>query len=84
MMIRTPTLRRLGGFSTVRRIASDTQFVWRAHFSARIRNLDAFLYVRRVWSGSLTPLPQCSAGLIDNDRPPLGEQGNADYRGRTA
>jgi hypothetical protein len=63
MLVRTQTLRALGGFSTVRRIASDTQFLWRAHFSARIRNVDAFLYIRRIWQGSLTTAPETAIGV---------------------
>jgi hypothetical protein len=51
---RTDCLRRLGGFSTVRTFGADRQFQLRAHWSARMLNVDAFLYVRRLREGSLT------------------------------
>lgn len=68
MLIRTQALRSMGGFSTARRIASDTQFLWRAHFAARIRNVDAFLYVRRIWQGSLTTAPETAIGVPERVR----------------
>ena len=45
---------RAGGFSTDQRIANDTQFMLRAYFSISMRNVDAFLYVRRVHGSALT------------------------------
>jgi hypothetical protein len=51
---RTDCLRRLGGFSTIRTFGADRQFQLRAHWSARMLNVDAFLYVRRLREGSLT------------------------------
>jgi hypothetical protein len=53
-VIRTDCLRRLGGFSTNRTFGADRQFQLRAHWSARMLNIDAFLYVRRLREGSLT------------------------------
>ena len=53
-VIRTDCLRRLGGFSTIRTFGADRQFQLRAHWSARMLNVDAFLYVRRLREGSLT------------------------------
>jgi hypothetical protein len=54
LLMRTEVLRRLGGFTTTLRFGADVQFVLRAALSSRIRNVDAFLYVRRRRSGSLT------------------------------
>lgn len=51
---RTECLRRLGGFSTIRTFGADRQFQLRAHWSARMLNVDAFLYIRRLREGSLT------------------------------
>jgi len=51
---RAECLRRLGGFSTVRTFGADRQFQLRAHWSARMLNVDSFLYVRRIREGSLT------------------------------
>lgn len=51
---RTDCVRRLGGFSTIRTFGADRQFQLRAHWSARMLNMDAFLYVRRLRQGSLT------------------------------
>jgi hypothetical protein len=51
---RTDCLRRTGGFSTIRTFGADRQFQLRAHWSARMLNVDEFLYVRRVREGSLT------------------------------
>jgi hypothetical protein len=46
--------RRSGGFSTAYRMAADTQYIWRSSFSLKIRNVDAFLYLRNKGPGSLT------------------------------
>ncbi len=43
-----------GGFSTNRKIANDTQFMLRAYFSLRMRNVDDFLYIRRRHAHALT------------------------------
>lgn len=48
------TLQRLGGFSTDRTFGADRQFQLRAYGSARIVNVDAFLYVRRRRAASLS------------------------------
>jgi hypothetical protein len=53
-IVRTEALRRIGGFSTVRRFGADRDFLLRAHWCSRILNLDAFLYIRRRRRGSLT------------------------------
>jgi hypothetical protein len=45
---------RAGGFSTNRKIANDTQFMLRAYFSLRMRNVDSFLYIRRRHAAALT------------------------------
>jgi hypothetical protein len=46
-----------GGFSTDRKIANDTQFLLRAHFGMKIRNLDGFVYLRRKHRSALTVAP---------------------------
>lgn len=51
---RVDSLRRAGGFSTIRTFGADRQFQFRAHWSARMLNVDSFLYVRRLREGSLT------------------------------
>lgn len=43
-----------GCFSTEYRFSMDTHFLYRCQFSLKIRNIDAFLYVRRVHPASLT------------------------------
>jgi len=62
--IRVAALRAVGGFSTVRRFAADVQFLLRAHFSLRCRNLDDFLYLRRKRPGSLTTSPGTGYGEL--------------------
>jgi hypothetical protein len=59
-IVRTETFRRIGGLSTFRTFGSDTEFLLRAYFSAIIRNVDAFLYIRRKRPGSLTTAPATS------------------------
>jgi hypothetical protein len=49
---------RAGGLATNLIIASDTQFLLRAYFSTRIRNVDEFLYIRRRHATSLTNAPE--------------------------
>jgi hypothetical protein len=56
--IRSDTIQSAGGFSTIRTFNSDTEFVYRAFFSSRIRNVDEFLYIRRIRAGSLTTAPE--------------------------
>lgn len=54
---------KAGGLATNLIIASDTQFLLRAYFSARIRNVDEFLYIRRRHATSLTNSPET---IFDN------------------
>lgn len=57
--VMTDAFRRSGGFSTNRRFASDLQFLFRASLTMRaIRNVDAFLYVRRRRRNSITTDPE--------------------------
>ncbi|HSP97748.1 MAG TPA: glycosyltransferase [Candidatus Dormibacteraeota bacterium] len=62
--VRVAALRAIGGFSTVRTFATDMQFLYRAHFSLRCRNLDDFLYLRRKRPGSLTTSPGTGHGEL--------------------
>ena len=59
-VVRSSTFRRLGGFSTSRSFGSDTEYLLRSHFSAKILNMDEFLYIRRKREGSLTTAPETS------------------------
>jgi hypothetical protein len=52
----------IGGYSTDQRIASDTQFMLRASFSLRMRNIDGFYYLRRRHASSLTMAPETALG----------------------
>lgn len=51
-----------GGLSTDQIVANDTQFLLRAYFYFRIRNVDEFLYVRRRHRRALTIAPETAAG----------------------
>jgi hypothetical protein len=51
-----------GGFSTNRKIANDTQFMLRAYFSMRMKNVDGFLYIRRRHPGALTVAKETALG----------------------
>jgi len=51
-----------GGYSTDQTISYDTQFILRAFFHLRIRNVDQFLYIRRKHAASLTELPHTAIG----------------------
>jgi len=53
---------RAGGFSTNRKIANDTQFMLRAYFSLRMRNVDGFLYIRRRHPAALTVAKETALG----------------------
>jgi hypothetical protein len=53
---------RTGGYSTNRRIANDTQFMLRAYFLLRMRNIDGFFYLRRRHKASLTMAPETGLG----------------------
>jgi hypothetical protein len=61
-LVRTEAFRRAGGLSTARAFGSDFEFLLRAHFSMRIRNVDRFLYLRRRRAGSLTTAPETALG----------------------
>lgn len=45
---------RIGGYSTDRAFANDTQFLYRCFFFVKILNVDEFLYIRKVHNRSLT------------------------------
>lgn len=64
-----------GGLSTHLVIANDTQFLLRAYFSTRIRNVDEFLYMRRRHAASLTNSPET---IYDN---PLRRRLNSEWTG---
>lgn len=53
---------RTGGYSTDRKIANDTQFMLRAYFLLRMRNVDGFFYLRRRHKASLTMAPATGLG----------------------
>jgi hypothetical protein len=57
MMTRRHAFFESGGLSTHHVFANDTQFVLRAFFSMKIRNVDEILYVRRRHPKSLTNSP---------------------------
>ncbi len=61
-MIRRDGYRAIGGLSTDRAFAYDTQFVFRASFALRLANVDDFLYIRRLRAGSLTTTPATALG----------------------
>ena len=68
---------RAGGLATNLIIASDTQFLLRAHFNTRIRNVDEFLYIRRRHATSLTNAPET---IYDNPlRRKLSAQWTRDF-----
>jgi hypothetical protein len=77
-MVRRDAFLRAGGFSTDRRISNDTQFLLRAHFSMRIRNVDAFVYIRRKHVGALTEAPD--TGMHMPIRHLLKQTWSADFR----
>lgn len=66
-----------GGFSTNRKIANDTQFMLRAYFSLRMRNVDSFLYIRRRHSSALTVEKRTALG--SSLRHFLGSTWGADF-----
>lgn len=57
-LMRRSALETAGEFSTDCIFGNDTQFLLRAAFSLRIGNVDAFLYIRRSHSDSLTIRPE--------------------------
>lgn len=68
----------VGGFSTNRKIASDSQFLLRAHFALRIANADQFLYLRRVHPHALTVAPLTRNG--NSLRKSLSQQWGRDFK----
>jgi hypothetical protein len=62
-MVKRQDFIRIGGFSTDQIIANDTQFLLRAYFALRIRNVDSFLYIRRIHRASLTAAPETGMGV---------------------
>ncbi len=62
LLVRRASLLAAGGFSTHLRFARDTQLLLRASFGWRIGNADAFLYLRRRRTGSLTTDPATALG----------------------
>ena len=55
---RREAIKAAGGFSTNRIFNSDLEFVFRAFFFLKLRNVDEFLYIRRIRAGSLTQAPE--------------------------
>lgn len=53
---------RLRGFDSSTRFGADSEFLYRACFSAKIVNVQEFLYTRLVHPGSLTQAPQTAFG----------------------
>jgi hypothetical protein len=66
-----------GGFSQERAIANDTQFLLRAYFSMKIRNADAFLYIRRRHPAALTVRPKTALDCPERQR--LSDLWQADF-----
>lgn len=78
-IVRTAALRAAGGFSTVRRFASDREFNLRSFFlSQKLRNIDEFLYVRRMRADSLIHSPE--TGMNSTARMQLHEIWAEDWR----
>lgn len=61
-MIRKSAYLASNGISTIRRYASDTQFLLNTYFYSEIRNVDAFLYLRRIHKDSLTQSKRTALG----------------------
>jgi hypothetical protein len=51
-----------GGLSTNLMIASDSQFLLRAYFTLKIRNVNDFYYIRRLHWGAATVAPETALG----------------------
>ncbi len=75
LMARRSAFFGCGGLSTHLPIASDTQFLLRAYFTVKMRNVDEFLYIRRRHPASLTNAPET---VYDN---PLRRSLNAQWTG---
>jgi hypothetical protein len=77
LMARRSAFFESGGLSTHLPIASDTQFLLRAWFTMKMRNVDEFLYIRRRHPTSLTNAPET---IYDNPlRRSLNAQWTADF-----
>jgi hypothetical protein len=77
LMTRRSAFFECGGLSTHLPIANDTQFLLRAYFSMKVRNVDEFLYIRRRHPASLTNAPET---VYDNPlRRSLNAQWTADF-----
>ena len=77
LMVRRDAFFSCGGLSTHLVIANDTQFLLRAFFSMKMRNVDEFLYIRRRHPASLTNAPET---VYDNPlRRSLSAQWSADF-----
>ena len=77
LMVRRDAFFSCGGLSTHLVIANDTQFLLRAFFSMKMRNVDEFLYIRRRHPTSLTNAPET---VYDNPlRRSLSAQWSADF-----
>jgi hypothetical protein len=61
-MIRRDSFLKSGGLSTDQMVANDTQFLFRAYFYMKIRNVNSFLYVRRTHARALTVAPETANG----------------------
>lgn len=61
-MVKRDSFFAAGGFSTDNMISNDTQFLLRAYFTLRIRNVDSFLYIRRKHPSALTVSPKTALG----------------------
>lgn len=61
-MIVRPSFTKVGGFSTDQKIANDTQFMLRAYFKLRMRNVDSFVYIRRRHPKALTVAQDTALG----------------------
>jgi hypothetical protein len=55
---RRDAMKAAGGFSTIRTFNSDLEFEYRAFLFLKLRNVDEFLYIRRLRAGSLTQAPE--------------------------
>jgi hypothetical protein len=77
LMARRDAFFESGGLSTHLPIANDTQFLLRAWFTMKMRNVDEFLYIRRRHAASLTNAPET---VYDNPlRRSLNARWTADF-----
>lgn len=58
---------RLGGYDASTRFGADTDFLLRASYLFRLRNVRHYLYRYRIWSGSLTQAPETGFGSQARD-----------------